>query len=245
VVRMAEFYEQWLDMVPVAYVGDGWCVHGFTYQVEPYYDLVHRALDVVAAVLGLVVVGILYIPIALAIGLTSRGPVIYSSSDPRFQRVGLRGSLFRIYKFRTMRQDGPKYIGTHVGEDDPRITLVGKILRKTKLDELPQLWNVLRGDMSIVGPRPICACEDDEMLQQVPLYHLRRLVRPGMTGLGQVSFGTAKLPCQHAWRLQYDLHYIKRRSLSLDMYVIFQTLLVCLNLRRRGFVGFVTQSDGT
>jgi len=232
VERMAEFYEQWLMMVPVSYVNQGWCVHGFGYQVEPYYDYLHRAVDIAAATVGLVIFALLYVPVGLAIKLTSPGPILFSPDNPRFFRVGMRGRQFRIYKFRTMLHNAPAPIN-YTADNDPRITKIGKLLRKTKIDELPQLWNVLMGDMSLIGPRPLSVCEDEEMLQTVPLQHLRRVVRPGLTGLGQVTFGTANTPEEHLVRLQSDLYYVKHRSLALDIWILAQTLFVCLGLQKR------------
>ncbi|MBD3173750.1 MAG: exopolysaccharide biosynthesis polyprenyl glycosylphosphotransferase [Armatimonadia bacterium] len=233
VVRMPEYVEEWAMMVPVEYVNDAWRVYGFNHEVDPYYTVVHRLMDIVCATLGLLLFVVLFVPIALLIKLTSKGPIIYTSSDPAMMRVGLGGRKFRIFKFRTMTLEAAKAVSRQKEDEDPRVTKVGRFLRKTKLDELPQMWNVLRGQMSIVGPRPICASEDEEMLERIPLYHLRRLVRPGLTGLGQVSFGTAKLAKEHLERLQYDLYYIKHRCFALDMAILARTTLVCLGLRSR------------
>jgi exopolysaccharide biosynthesis polyprenyl glycosylphosphotransferase len=233
VVRMPEYIEEWAMMVPVEYVNDAWRVYGFNHEVDPYYTVVHRLMDIVCATLGLLLFIVLFVPIALLIKLTSKGPIIYTSSDPDMMRVGLGGRKFRIFKFRTMTLEASKAVSRQKEDEDPRVTPVGRFLRKTKLDELPQMWNVLRGQMSIVGPRPICASEDEEMLERIPLYHLRRLVRPGLTGLGQVSFGTAKLAKEHLERLQYDLYYIKHRCFALDMAILARTTLVCLGLRSR------------
>jgi exopolysaccharide biosynthesis polyprenyl glycosylphosphotransferase len=232
VVRVPEYYEEWAMMVPIDYVNNAWRIYGFSHQVDPYYAVVHRTTDMVLALIGLVLFVVSFIPIALAIKLTSRGPVLYTSKDPAMLRVGLRGRLFPIFKFRSMVADMPNVVSKE-GEADPRITPIGRLLRATKLDELPQAWNVLIGQMSIVGPRPICASEDEEMLEQIPLYHLRRLVRPGLTGLGQVSYGSAHDPGEHLLRLQYDLYYIKHRCFALDLSIIARTLLIVVGARQR------------
>jgi len=231
VVRVPEYFEEWVEMVPLEYVNNAWRLYGFTHQVDPYYAAVHRMVDMVVAALGLVLLTIVFVPVAIAIKLTSRGPVIYTSEDPSMMRVGLGGRLFKIYKFRTMTEEAALAVSRQKEDEDPRVTKIGRLLRKMKLDELPQMSNVLLGQMSVVGPRPICASEDQEMIEQVPLYHLRRLVRPGLTGLGQVAYGTAKLPEEHLTRLQYDLYYIKYRCFALDMEILAKTLLVCFGLR--------------
>ena len=224
--RMAEAYEEAFRRVPVQFASEGWVVYGFDYYVSPWEDAMFRALDIVGALLGLAVTAALLPIVALAIKLTSRGPVFYRSPDPRFLRVGQGGRLFPIVKFRTMAHGGPTRIQTD--KDDSRITFVGKLLRRTKVDELPQFWNVLRGDMSLFGPRPLSAAEDDEMMQLVPLHELRRVVRPGLTGFGQVSYGTARTPEEHARRLEYDLYHVKHRSVDLHLSILFNTLRVCL-----------------
>lgn len=233
VVRVPEYFEEWVEMVPLEYVNNAWRLYGFTHQVDPYYSAVHRMIDLVVAALGLVLLAVVFLPTAIAIKLTSRGPVIYTSDDPTMMRVGLGGRLFKIYKFRTMTEEAALAVSRQKEDEDPRVTRIGRLLRRMKLDELPQMWNVLLGQMSVVGPRPICASEDEEMIEQVPLYHLRRLVRPGLTGLGQVAYGTAKLPEEHMTRLQYDLYYIKHRCFALDMEILAKTLLVCVGLRQR------------
>jgi sugar transferase (PEP-CTERM system associated) len=165
--------------------------------------------------------------IALAIKLTSPGPVIY-----RQKRVGYRGKIFNCYKFRTMRADaeaktGAVWAGTH----DPRITPVGRFLRKVRLDEVPQLWNVLKGDMNFVGPRP----ERPEFVTQlsdvVPYYQLRHMVRPGLTGWAQVRYSYGASMEDAKEKLRYDLYYMKHMSLGLDLLIVFETLKTVL-LRR-------------
>jgi exopolysaccharide biosynthesis polyprenyl glycosylphosphotransferase len=162
--------------------------------------------------------------IALAVMLTSPGPVLF-----RQQRVGRRGETFTLYKFRTMRQDAEATTGAvWAGKDDPRITTVGKVLRTTRLDEIPQLWNVLIGDMGFVGPRP----ERPEFVQwlaeEIPYYTLRHIIRPGLTGWAQVRYQYGASLKESETKLQYDLYYIKHMSLSLDLWIIFETLKTVL-----------------
>jgi lipopolysaccharide/colanic/teichoic acid biosynthesis glycosyltransferase len=182
-----------------------------------------RAVDVLGAVIGLAVAAPLFLAISAAIKLTSRGPVFFSQ-----EREGLGGRRFRIYKFRTMRldadrqqatlrpfseQDGPAFKMSH----DPRTTRLGRWLRRTSLDELPQLWNVLMGDMSLVGPRPLPTCES---LQCAPWQRRRLAVVPGMTCIWQV-WGRNTVPFEEWMRM--DLQYVKQRSLGFDLRLLVKT----------------------
>ncbi len=162
--------------------------------------------------------------IALAIKLTSPGPVMY-----RQRRVGLHSKVFVCYKFRTMLSDAEAGIGpTWATGDDPRITPVGRFLRKTRLDEIPQLWSVLRGDMGLVGPRP----ERPEFVKwlshEIPYYHLRHIIRPGITGWAQVNYHYSASLEESKEKLRYDLYYIKNMSISLDLLILFQTVKIVL-----------------
>ena len=186
-------------------------------------DLVRRLIDIISGVIGLVVFVATFPVIALAIRLDSRGPVIFSQ-----KRVGLRGRRFTMYKYRTMSHDGHKPYQTPKLEPihfktftfttpSSRVTRVGAILRKTSLDELPNFWNVLRGEMSFVGPRP----EIPELVEQYPPeYHPRHDVKPGITGLAQVS-GRADLSYDET--MQFDLEYVRTRSLRRDLQIILRT----------------------
>lgn len=162
--------------------------------------------------------------IALGIKLTSPGPVLF-----RQQRVGRRGELFTLYKFRTMRQNAESQTGAvWAGKDDPRVTSIGRILRPARLDEIPQLWNVLIGDMGFVGPRP----ERPEFVQwlaeRIPYYNLRHIIRPGITGWAQVRYRYGASLEETKEKVQYDLYYIKHMSLSLDLLIMFETIKIVL-----------------
>jgi lipopolysaccharide/colanic/teichoic acid biosynthesis glycosyltransferase len=161
--------------------------------------------------------------VAIAVKLSSRGPAIYSQ-----ERVGWRGNNFRLLKVRTMRVDaeagtGPVWAS---GEDDPRITRLGKVLRKTRLDELPQLANVLRGEMSFVGPRPERPHFVNALRQVIPLFDERHSVRPGITGWAQIRCGYGSSIEDAEQKLQFDLYYIKHMSLAFDLAIVIDTLKV-------------------
>jgi len=162
--------------------------------------------------------------VLLAIKLDSRGPVLY-----RQQRVGRGGKAFYCYKFRTMRQDAEADTGpVWAGDDDPRITRVGRLLRIFRLDEIPQLWCVLKGDMAFVGPRPERPEFVDWLSQKVPYYGVRHVVRPGITGWAQVRYKYGNTVEDAKEKLQHDLFYIKNASLGLDLLIIFQTIKIVL-----------------
>jgi exopolysaccharide biosynthesis polyprenyl glycosylphosphotransferase len=174
------------------------------------------------SLLGLLVTSPLLLLTALAVRLTSKGPVLY-----RQRRVGLNGRLFTVYKFRSMYVDAEARTGAvWAVKDDPRITPVGKWLRKLRLDELPQFWNVVRGDMSIVGPRPERPEFVDLLAAQIPYYRQRLAVKPGITGWAQINhkYGDSELDAMI--KLEYDLYYIKHLAPALDFYIIFHTLKV-------------------
>ena len=162
--------------------------------------------------------------IILAIKLSSRGPVLY-----RQRRVGQDGRIFSCYKFRTMRPDAEADTGpTWASDNDPRITSVGHFLRMTRLDEIPQLWNVLRGDMAFVGPRPERPEFDKWLKGEIPYYGLRHVVLPGLTGWAQINYGYGSSVEQAREKMKYDLYYIKNMSISLDLLIIFQTIKTVL-----------------
>jgi sugar transferase (PEP-CTERM system associated) len=165
--------------------------------------------------------------VAAAVKLSSKGPLLF-----RQQRVGRRGQVFTLYKFRSMRQDAEAQTGAvWAGKDDPRVTRVGRFLRRTRLDEIPQLWNVLIGDMAFFGPRPERPEFVEWLAESIPYYNLRHIIRPGLTGWAQVQYGYGASLEETREKLQYDLYYIKHMSLSLDLLIIFETIKTIL-LRR-------------
>ncbi|MGE0681332.1 MAG: sugar transferase [Candidatus Binatia bacterium] len=193
-------------------------------------DTVSHALQVILVAIGLLILSPLFLLVALAVRLTSPGPIFY-----RGQRVGKGEHIFHIYKFRTLTVGAEKRIGARLlKEDDQLYTPIGKFLKKTKLDELPQLLNVLKGDMSLVGPRPIRPIFLENLKKEIPHYAQRFLVRPGMTGVAQVHGGYWTEPRN---KLRYELVYIRNQSVWLDLKVVFLTLLkICNRLVTTGVV---------
>lgn len=188
-----------------------------------WQQAVKRSLDIVLSFFVLIVFFPLYVFTAIGVLLSSPGPIFYSH-----ERIGLHGRPFRIYKFRSMRIDAEKTGPQLSSKDDPRMTRFGKWMRKIRLDEIPQFWNVLIGDMSIVGPRPERQYFIDKIMTVAPHYRHLHKVRPGITSWGQVKFGYAENVEQMVERLKYDLIYIENMSLAVDFKIMIYTVLIIL-----------------
>jgi len=183
-----------------------------------------KVISSILAAIALVLLLPLFIVVMIAIKLDSRGPVIYSQV-----RVGQHGKLIRIHKFRSMREDAEsENKAVWAVENDPRITKVGGFLRQTRIDELPQLINVLFGDLEFVGPRPERPEFVEKLTTLIPYYELRHTVKPGLTGWAQVMFHYCGTIDESKEKLQYDLFYIKNMSFKLDMFILFHTVKIVL-----------------
>lgn len=196
------------------------------FRVKPSQQFIRRIVSILVSSIALAVC-LPFLPIiALAVRLSSPGPIMF-----RQTRVGLRGKHFVIYKFRSMGQNAEAGGAVWAKKNDPRVTRVGMFLRKTRLDEIPQLWNVLRGDMGFVGPRP----ERPEFVQwlvsQIPYYNLRHMIRPGLTGWAQVRYQYGASVEETKQKLEYDLYYLKHMTIGLDLLIMFETIKTIL-LRR-------------
>jgi sugar transferase (PEP-CTERM system associated) len=201
-----------------------WLIFAEGFRFSAGFLMVRRLIAVLAsAVLLLVVLPALPF-VVLAIKLDSRGPVLY-----RQKRVGRGGKVFNCYKFRTMRQDAEADTGaTWALDNDPRITRIGNFLRTVRLDEIPQLWCVLKGDMGFVGPRPERPEFVEMLAREIPFYEVRNAVRPGITGWAQVRYKYGNTLEDAKEKLQFDLYYIKNMSLGLDLMIMFQTIKIVL-----------------
>ncbi len=175
------------------------------------------------------ILSVIALPIALvsvlAIWLEDGGPVLY-----RQTRIGLGGRPFQMLKFRSMRIDAESDgVPRWAAEDDPRVTRVGRVLRQTRIDELPQLWNVLKGEMTLIGPRPERPAFVDTLSREIPGYTLRHAVKPGLTGWAQVRYPYAASTAEAARKLEYDLYYLSHRSVVLDLRILVETVGVVLS----------------
>jgi exopolysaccharide biosynthesis polyprenyl glycosylphosphotransferase len=230
VVPMPVLYESITGRVPVEHVGDHWAV---ALPLAPpvargLYPMAKRVIDVVFAVVGIAFLSVLLLVVAPLVALTSSGPVFY-----RQRRVGRGGRTFTLLKLRTMVVDAEPEGPVWAEPDDPRVTRVGRWLRRTRLDELPQAANILRGDMSLVGPRPERPEFVAELARRIPFYRARHAVRPGLTGWATIHQGYASSAEDALLKLQRDLYYIKHQSLMLDAYILLRTLTTILRLGGR------------
>ena len=225
--HLASVYEEYTGKIALENLRPSWLIFSTGFRKTRLWLITKRTCDIVAAVCGLVLSFPLTAITALLVKLESPGdPVFYHQ-----ERVGLNGATFIIHKFRTMRSDAEARTGPvwSAGDSDPRITRVGRFLRKTRLDEVPQLWNVLRGDMSLIGPRPERPQFVEQLTQQIPFYGQRHVVKPGVTGWAQVRYTYGASVEDAMAKLQYDLYYIKNMSLALDLFVLFSTVKTVLH----------------
>jgi len=222
---LSDFYESLWHKVPVLHLHQGWFVfsHGFDLLHNPIGMRIKRMLDVVFACAGLVATLPLILVLGLLVRLDSPGPAIY-----RQERKGENGQIFVLYKLRSMYVDRNGPDAKWTVQNDPRITHLGKFIRLFRLDELPQLINVIRGDMSFIGPRPEAKELTALYEREIPFYDLRYLVKPGITGWAQVMYPYGSSVEDAREKLQYDLFYIKNYSLLLDLAIFLKTIRVVL-----------------
>ena len=229
IVRMPVAYEDLLGRVPIRYLESDWLLRSFVdeLQVSAMYLLLKRLLDILGGLVGLSLVALVLPWVALAILAESGRPVFLRQS-----RLGQGGRPFNVIKFRTMRQDAEADGQAHWAQQgDPRTTRVGRLLRRTHLDEFPQFWNVLVGEMSLVGPRPERPELVAELEKQIPFYRARLLVKPGIGGWAQVNYGKGASVEGSAEKLEYDLYYIQHRSLTMDIWILIRTAGAIFGLR--------------
>jgi sugar transferase (PEP-CTERM system associated) len=219
--HLASVYEQYTGKIAVENLRPSWLIFSDGFRKSRFLGTMKRVMDIACASIGLVLAAPLMALSVVAIRLTSPGPVLYHQS-----RVGKNGHIFTVHKFRSMRQDAEAATGpVWASKDgDPRVTPVGTFLRRSRLDEVPQLWNVLKGDMSFVGPRPERPEFVADLTQQIRFYGQRHIVRPGITGWAQVRYTYGATTEDALQKLQYDLYYIKNLSIALDLFIIFETV---------------------
>ena len=218
--HLASAYERYTGKIALAALRPSWLIFSPGFRHTRLLAAAKRTLDVGAASIGLLIALPLAAIVAVAVKLTSPGPVFYSQ-----RRVGQNGRVFTIHKFRSMRVDAEMASGAvWATPNDPRLTPIGHVLRSTRLDELPQLWNVLRNDMSLVGPRPERPEFVSRLERDVPFYSRRHLVKPGLTGWAQISYSYGASVDDARQKLQYDLYYLKHMSVVFDVFILVATL---------------------
>ncbi len=224
VFDITTYFERMLGQIRIDYVNAGWLIFGDGFNQGLARSLVKRAFDILCSLVLILVSAPVMLLTAIAIKLESRGPIFY-----RQERVGANSRVFKVTKFRSMRTDAEKD-GKPVwaSAQDSRVTRIGNIIRKTRIDELPQLFNVLKGEMSLVGPRPERPYFVEQLTQEIPYYAVRHSIKPGVTGWAQVKYQYGSTVEDSAEKLQYDLYYVKNHSLFLDFVILFETVGVVL-----------------
>jgi sugar transferase (PEP-CTERM system associated) len=220
--HLASVYEEYTGKIALENLRPSWLVFSTGFRKSRILSITKRTFDLTAAVIGLILSLPLTIISAIVVKLESpRDPVLYHQ-----ERVGQDGRPFVIHKFRTMRSDAEAATGPvwSAGDHDPRITRVGHFMRKTRLDEIPQLWNVLRGEMSLIGPRPERPAFVEKLTQQIPFYGQRHVVKPGVTGWAQVRYSYGASVEDAIEKMQYDLYYVKHMSLMFDLMIALETI---------------------
>lgn len=225
--HLATVYEEYTGKIAVENLRPSWMIFSEGFRKSKTQIVTKRLLDIVVASLGLLLAAPIALIVMALIRLTSPGPIFY-----RQERVGQDGRPFMVVKFRSMRVDAEVGTGpVWAQKNDTRVTPIGRFLRRTRLDEIPQLWNALSGDMSMVGPRPERPGFVADLTRQIPFYGQRHVVKPGVTGWAQVRYTYGASVEDALQKLQFDLYYIKNMSVALDIFVMFQTVKTVL-LRR-------------
>ena len=218
-IKTTGFYEKFLGKVSINDINKVWLIDNLNENEKWTFDLIKNFLDKVFSFIFLIPAVILLPFIIILIKLDSRGPIFFTQT-----RTGRKNKNFLAIKFRTMKVDAEKDGHQWAVENDPRVTKVGKFLRKTRLDEIPQLFNVLKGDMSLVGPRPERPEFIKDLKNEIPFYKERLLAKPGLTGWAQINYPYGNSVQDALEKLQYDLYYVKNRSFMLDLSIILKTL---------------------
>lgn len=215
---LPDFYELIARKIPISSISDGWILNNISKAECIIYKSIKRAADIIFSILILFITSPIWLLSTFIIPLESKGPVIFKQ-----KRLGLHSKEFILYKFRSMREENNTY--KYTTENDSRITKFGNFMRKTRIDEIPQLINILKGDMSLIGPRPERPEYAIELQKQIPFYNQRLIVRPGITGWDQVSGEYHSPSTEDTYKkLQNDLYYIKNSSLSLDFSIAMKTI---------------------
>jgi sugar transferase (PEP-CTERM system associated) len=224
ILDLAGFYERAKSEVPIDSLKASWLVYGHGFVQGRARQAAKRTFDILSSAFLLLLASPIMLITMIAIKLDSRGPVLYSQ-----ERVGLGGRSFMCLKFRSMGTDAEKDgVARWATKNDSRVTRVGAVIRKTRIDELPQLLSVLRGEMSMVGPRPERPSFVKQLKEQIPFYDVRHSIKPGVTGWAQVRYSYGASVDDARKKHQYDLYYVKNNSLLLDLLVLIETVSVVL-----------------
>jgi len=229
VITMPVVYEELMGRVPIALLADDWVLRSFVDRAHASgsYELIKRLLDIIGSVFGLIFLALVYPLIALVIVIDDGFPILFKQV-----RMGKSGKKFILYKFRSMKKDAEEdEIARFAVENDDRVIRVGGFLRKSHLDEIPQFINVIKGDITLVGPRAERPEMVEDLQQDIPFYRARLFVKPGVTGWAQINYGYASNIKETAIKLEHDLYYIMHRNFMLDLLIIFRTLGAVVGFR--------------
>ncbi len=223
IINFEKFYETLAEKIPVSMVKEEWFLENLKEIDKKIFEIFKRMMDII----GVVVLGIptlIILPfVSATIKINSKGPVFYKQ-----KRIGKNNKVFEIIKFRSMGQNAEKNGAVWATEKDSRITKIGNILRKTSIDELPQLWNVLKGEMSFIGPRPERPEFINQLEKEIPHYAMRHIIKPGLSGWAQIKYPYGASVEDAKEKLQYDLYYIKNRSIVLDLAIGVKTIFALI-----------------
>jgi exopolysaccharide biosynthesis polyprenyl glycosylphosphotransferase len=221
VMDLAYAYEDILGRVPVDAIDEDWFIHNIRSHRKQRYDKEKWIIGFIFSLILLIILSPIFLLIAICIKISDRGPVFYTQL-----RVGKGGKDFKLYKFRSMVINAENEGATWSTKNDPRVTKIGRFLRKSHIDELPQMLNVLKGDMSLVGPRPERPSFVTELEKSIPFYHLRHIISPGFTGWAQIKFRYARTTLDSKEKFEYDLYYLKKRNIPMDLGIILKTIQI-------------------
>ncbi|MBN2695400.1 sugar transferase [bacterium] len=228
VVYMADIYESLTGKVPIKFINNNWFINSDFYSIySKFFQNIKRIIDIIGSIIGLILTSPIILITMLLIKLEDRGPIFFLQ-----ERVGLNGDIFKIIKFRSMKVGSEKG-ALYTAKGDSRITRIGNFIRKTRVDEIPQFINVLKGEMSIIGPRAEWIKLVNEYEKKIPYYKIRHLVKPGITGWAQVEFQYGASIDDAFEKLQYDLYYIKHNNLMLDIIIFIKTVGVMFFFKGR------------
>ena len=231
IIELPNFYRRLTGKIPVRHFEEQWIVftEGFESIKKPVFFKIKRFFDIVISIISIIIAAPLILIAIIAIKLDSPGPVFYVQ-----ERLGYNEKPFKLYKFRSMAKDAEMNSGpVWASKNDSRVSRFGKIMRPTRIDEIPQLINVLKGDMAFIGPRPERPFFVEKLKNEIPYYSLRFVVKPGITGWAQVKYRYGDSVEDALEKLQYDIYYIQNISLVLDVYILIKTIQVILTGKER------------
>lgn len=221
IIDLAQIYENLLGRIPVEGIDENWFMHRSDIGNPKITEYIYKFIDKILAFSIIVLLFPIFILISLLVKVTDGGKILYKQD-----RVGRYGRIFTLYKFRSMTENAEKDGPVWSPEEDDRTTKIGKVLRKTHLDELPQMFNVLKGDIMLVGPRPERPEFVEKLEKEIPFYHLRHIITPGFTGWAQIKFRYARSVMDAKTKFEYDLYYLKNRNIFMDIGILLRTIQI-------------------